>query len=639
MAAAEAAAAAGEREPHVSSTNQHKRGRTRKNVFRVLVVGVVLALVIGAVGWVVALVVKNTGDSITRMDIAVSVSGDGSLKVTQTFDVHYGSPKHGPYLTFTTLQATDTAGRYRELTYAVDSVTSPTGAPDTYTTSSSGTNGTVLQIGSASTTVTGSQTYVVAYRVSGVMNPRVASSGADELFWNAIGTGWTLPMNKVTVTVTSDAAVTGTQCWKGKGFDTPCSDHASTGGTATYAQSSLAAGEGLAIVAGWPSGTFSGAEPTYVTRPVEVAPFELTPLKGAVTGGGLVVVVLVGLGLYWRSRDLMYVGLTPGNLPVAGEAPPATRKVTRVPYAVRFTPPDGLTPGTVGTLMDKKADLRDVTATLVDLAVRGLVRIEQPTDEGMRVVRLDAPRDDLAPYERTLLKGLFTKKRRVADPDALQGSRFGKAVSRARGELYWAAVEAGWFVRSPERGDTAFVATAIALGVTAVFGTVIAAALGWGLVMIPILLLGALFVVASRWSAGRTAAGGAALSQTLGFKQYLETAEADQIVWEEGEDIFSRYLPYAIAFGCADHWAGIFAELVDRGVSVPMPSWYVADGLHPQDLFGTAGILSIVGSFDTLSMNFGTAIAASSMGSGGGSGFSGGDFGGGGVGGGGGGTW
>jgi hypothetical protein len=607
------------------------------------VVGVVLALVIGTVGWVVALVVKSTKDSITRMVIAVSVSGDGSLKVTQTLDVQYGSPRHGPYLRFATLQATDTAGRYRELTYQVDSVTSPTGAPATYTTSSSDTDGMVIQVGSPSTSVTGTQTYVVHYRVSGVMDPRVASSGSDELFWNAIGTGWTLPMSNVMVTVTSDAAVTGTQCWTGKGFVTPCSEHASTGDTATYAQSSLAAGEGLAIVAGWPSGTFTAAEPGYVTRPVEVSPFELTPLKGAVTGAGVVLVVLVWLGLWWRSRDRMYVGLTPGNVPVAGEAPPLTRKVTRVPFAVRFTPPDGLTPGTVGTLVGKKSVLRDVTATLVDLAVRGLVRIEQPRGEGMRVVRLDAPRDDLALYEKTLLKGLFTKKRHVADPEALQGSRFGKAVSKARGELYRAAVEAGWFVRSPERGDTAFVASVIALGVTVTFGTVIAAALGWGLVMIPILLLGALFVAASSWSAGRTAAGAAALSQTLGFKLYLETAEADQITWEEGEDIFSRYLPYAIAFGCADHWAGMFAELVDRGVAVPMPSWYVADGLHPHDLFGIAGISSVVGSLDTLSTSFGAAIAASSVGSGGGSGFAGGDFGGGGVGGGvgggGGGTW
>jgi uncharacterized membrane protein YgcG len=569
------------------------------------------------------------------------VGPDGSLKVTQSFDVHYGSPRHGPYLTFSTLQATDKAGRYRELTYGVYTVTSPTGAPDTYTTSTSETDGTVVQIGSADTTVTGTQTYVVGYRVWGVMNPRVASSGSDELYWNVIGTGWTLPMSNVSVKVTSDAAITGTQCWTGKSFDTACTDHASTGGTATFAQASLAVGEGLAIVAGWPSGTFTGAEPSYVTRPVEVRPFELTPLKGAVTGAATVLVALVGLGLYWRSRDRMYIGLTPGNLPVAGEPPPTTRMVLHVPYAVRFTPPDGLPPGMVGTLMDKKTDLRDVTATLVDLAVRGMVRMERPTGEDMKVVRLDAARVGLSAYEATLLKGLFTKKHPVAGPDVLQGSRFGKAVSKARRELYATAVESGWFVRSPGRGDNALLATVVGLVITAAVGMYITGLLGWGLLMIPIMVLAAVLAVAWRWSPARTAVGAAALSQTLGFKKYLETAEADQIQWEEGEDIFSRYLPYAIAFRCADHWARVFAKLVDSGAAVPMPSWYVADGLYGQDIFGTAGISSLVSSFDTLQSNASTGVAASSMGSSGGSGFSGAGFGGGGggVGGGGGGTW
>lgn len=37
-------------------------------------------------------------DSITRTDIAVQVAADGSLTLTDTFDVSFVSPKHGPYL-------------------------------------------------------------------------------------------------------------------------------------------------------------------------------------------------------------------------------------------------------------------------------------------------------------------------------------------------------------------------------------------------------------------------------------------------------------------------------------------------------------------------------------------------------------
>ncbi len=415
-----------------------------------------------------------------------------------------------------------------------------------------------------------------------------------------------------------------------------------SGTTATYTQASLKPGEGLAIVAGWPTGTYTGAEPRYVTNPVAPPPFELTPLTGGVTGGGILLVLLVGLGLWRRSRDRMYVGLTPGNLPVSGEDAP-TQRVAKVPYAVRFTPPDGVTPGMVGTLIDKKADLRDVTATLVDLAVRGLVRIERDDDEDMRVVRLDATRAGLAPFELTLLKGLFTKKQKgVAGPGVLTGARFGKAVATARDELYESVLESGWFSRNPKVNTTAFVAAAVFVTGFSFFAVVILATVGLGLLLIPLLMIGALLVAATRWSAGRTATGGAALSQTLGFKQYLETAEADQLRWEEGEDLFSRYLPYAIAFDCAERWAKVFADLVARGESVPVPSWYVGAGLNAQDFFTTSGVSSLVSSFDAVSANLSTAVAAGSVGSGGGSGFSSSGFsggGGGGVGGGGGGTW
>jgi hypothetical protein len=540
-----------------------------------------------------------------------------------------------------TQQQTDTAGLFRELDYEIQRVTSPTGAPAEYTVFLPSDGVTALQIGDASTWVTGTQTYVVVYRVIGVMNPHVASSGSDELFWNVIGTGWTIPLSNITVTVTSPVATTATQCWQGVSFDLPCTTHAATGATAVYTQASLQPGQGLAIVAGWPTGTYTGAEPRYATRHVDPPPFQLTPATGGVAGGGLALVVLLGFWLWWRSRDRMYDGLTPGNRPVAGEAAP-TRRITDVPYAVRFTPPDGVTPGMVGTLIDKKADLRDVSATLVDLAVRGLVRIEQPAHKDLKVVRLDRPRDGLAPYEKTLLKGLFTTKKGVAGPAVLTGSRFGKSVTKARKELYDAVVQAGWFARSPEMSGFAFVTAAFVWTCVAGFGTIIAATFGWGLGMIPVVALGGVLLVRARDSAARTASGSAALSQTLGFKQYLETAEADQLRWEEGEDLFSRYLPYAIAFDCADRWAGVFAELVARGESVPVPSWYLATALSPQDFFTASGVSSLLGSFDSVSTSFSHALAASTVGSVGGSGFSSGGFGGGGgggVGGGGGGTW
>ena len=66
---------------------------------------------------------------------------------------------------------------------------------------------------------------------------------------------------------------------------------------------------------------------------------------------------------------------------------------------------------------------------------------------------------------------------------------------------------------------------------------------------------------------GRTAEGSAVLAQSEGFKQYLETAEADQIRFEEAQDVFSRYLPYAIVFGVADRWAAAFEEVAEAAAA------------------------------------------------------------------------
>ena len=52
------------------------------------------------------------------------------------------------------------------------------------------------------------------------------------------------------------------------------------------------------------------------------------------------------------------------------------------PVAVQFPPPEGLRPGQLGTLLDERANVVDVTATIVDLAVRGHLRIEELAAQG-----------------------------------------------------------------------------------------------------------------------------------------------------------------------------------------------------------------------------------------------------------------
>jgi Predicted membrane protein len=152
-----------------------------------------------------------------------------------------------------------------------------------------------------------------------------------------------------------------------------------------------------------------------------------------------------------------------------------------------------------------------------------------------------------------------------------------------------------------------------------------------------LLVAGAIIWVLGQRMAAKTAGGSAVLAQSLGFKQYLVTAEARQIRFEEAQDIFSRYLPYAIVFGVADRWAGTFSEVAEAataaGQSIGMPGWYIFAGSGGFGNFG--GIASGMDSFSTMA----SGTFTSTPGSSGGSGFGGGGFSGGGGGGGGGSSW
>ena len=581
------------------------------------------------------------GSSITRMDVVVHVASDGSLAVTQTLDVHYVTTGHGPYVYFVTRQATGTKNQYRELGYSRTGVTSPTGAPAEQLTTYPSYGVMAVRIGDPDTQVSGTQTYVLTYDVTGVVNPNVVSSGLDELYWNVIGTGWTIPISNVTVTLTSDVVIASTQCHQGSTFGGSCG-HTASGGSATYTQGSLSPGQGMAIVAGWPAGTFSGAEPTFTTHETPPPPFELTPFKGSVVGGAVVLVLVVGLLLWWRGRDQIFTAVSPGLLPTAHDLHD-TRRVRHVPYAVRFSPPDAVSPGMVGTLLDRRADLVDVTATLTDLAVRGLIRFEaRKRSSTPRIHKVVADPQGLAPYERDLFDALFPKGAIKAGTGRLTGRPFGRAVSKARHDLYVAVLDAGWFSSAPDSTKSRLLVAAVIALTSSIITLGVGAVFGWGLLALPVLLIGVVLFAARWWLPTRTATGSAMLSQTLGFKLYLETAEAGQIAFEEAENIFSRYLPYAIAFGCVDHWVSVFAELVDRGAPMSMPAWYTGAGTSSlQTMFAATGPNSLPGIFQGLGASLDSAVSTPTVGSSGGSGLSvgGGGFIGGGIGGGGGGTW
>lgn len=304
-------------------------------------------------------------------------------------------------------------------------------------------------------------------------------------------------------------------------------------------------------------------------------------------GAFFVVIGLLLIPLFLRRRkDEVFVGIPAGMVPAPGQQV----KTTRVsgsrqhytgPIAVSFTPPAGVGPGLVGTVVDGEAHLHDVTAMIVGLAVRGHLRISEvdtsPRDSNpdQKLRKKDwelinnpyPPADPLTPPEQKLMQDLFGA-RSVVRLSALT-ARFAHDLRETQVGLYREVVDRGWYRKHPRKRGCRLRALAIPIiliGLFLTLGSLVSDSSGalQSAAPIGLTILGIILFALGRGRAPRTALGTAYRIQALGFREYLATAEAPQIRFEEAAQIFSRYLPYAIVFGLAKEWAKVFKDVVVR---------------------------------------------------------------------------
>ncbi len=579
-------------------------------------------------------------ESIDGYDVTITVAADGGFHVREALSYNFGSEqRHGILRTIPVRYSyDDTYDRVVDVSNVL--VTSPSGAPANVDTSiDSGV--LTMKVGDPNNTVTGEQKYVLDYDVRGAMN---AFSDHAEVYWNVIGPEWSAPIRLVTATVSGPAAATVVACYAGPaGSGLPC-DQAKigSGGKGVFTQADLGPYEGLTVAVALPAGSVTVPPPTLAEK------FSVTRAFAAnkVTVSGALAVLLVGLAgigyVGWtRGRDRRWRGQVPGLDPVAG-APQDESTSEVVPLfggsntVVEFAPPPEVRPGEVGTLLDETVNPLDVTATIVDLAVRGYLHIEElPRDHFLasrdwQLTQRNLADDTLREHEKLLLDGLFSGRTTVRVSELKR--TFSATLGKIEDSLYKRVVSVGWFAGRPDqvRGRwSALGAVCVALGGGLTY--VLATRTHLGLLGVAAVLAGLVLIVVARRMPARTAKGSAMLTRLLGFRQYIRTAEAEQLKFEERTDVFSRYLPYAIVFGETDRWAKAFASLGTAGPggqAVPL-GWYAGPvGWN----FGNFG-----SSMRSFSDTTGGAVAATAASSGG-SGFSGGGSGGG-FGGGGGGSW
>jgi uncharacterized membrane protein YgcG len=457
------------------------------------------------------------------------------------------------------------------------------------------------------------KTITLRYRVEGGLR---FFEDHDELYWNATGDEWDVPLGMVTAEVVLPDGASGVRATSFNGVYGSAATEATSaidGGRISFAMPrKLEYREGLTVVVGWDKGLV----PT-PTALEEVSWFlrDNWPL-------GIPILVFAFMFALWsrRGRD------------------PALR-----PVAVRYEPPTGVTPAEAGTLHDESVDMRDITATMIDLAVRGYLKIEEiegtkvfgmEFGESYRFRRTKDPREweALAPHERKVLKGVFGSAATV-DLDDLT-NEFYTSISGIKDGVFSELVKKKYYGRRPDRVRAAWIGGGLA--VCMLFG-IVGSALGVAAGFTPIPFVAAaaasfIIIVIFGWNMpARTLSGTRALEEVLGYREFLDRVDSERfrnVV--KTPEMFEQGLPYAMALGVEKRWAKAF-----DGIFTTPPQWYAG---HRMAHFNASSFSRSLGTMSTTASSVMTSQPRSSSGSGfssggGGGGFSGGGGGGGGGGG------
>ncbi|NIV29864.1 MAG: DUF2207 domain-containing protein, partial [Anaerolineae bacterium] len=243
-----------------------------------------------------------------------------------------------------------------------------------------------------------SHTYTLRYTVQGGLR---YYEGGDQLYWVAVYPDRSFPVDESTVTVELPEGATADPV-AAYGVDAEIAGQGSRTVVFT-AQEPLDPGQELEVRVQFPSGIVGGTKADWQATYDRKAEWEESyqPLVDLGLGllGALLLIggpLLVLLVWYLRGRD---------------------PKVA-LPASYLTEPPSDDPPGVAGTLVDEKADMQDVIATLVDLARRGYLTIEEERKSGWFGMsdfdfifrRTEKPADVLLPYERTLLSSVFGRR-------------------------------------------------------------------------------------------------------------------------------------------------------------------------------------------------------------------------------------
>ena len=535
----------------------------------------------------------------------IVVNKDSSLLITENITADCGNlpDKHGIFRVLPT-QIDTGSGVFKSLIELV-SITDFNNNPYPYQASSDWSNNTITwKIGDPNKTVTGVNYYRIIYKVKNAV--RFGNKDFDELYWNLLGNYWDIGTDNFSAQISfppevnsQNAAVdyyTGALGSKDKSLATYSWDSnnvlnfnsVSTGQFPVFQP-----GQGLTASVTFPKNIFTPYVPTFWEQYGDYFWYLsfLIPLG-----------VFLFAFLKWRKY---------------GKDPKMPK-----PIPPEFGIPNNITPMQMGLILSHGVWKNSfITATIIDLAVRKFITIEQTENKVLFLTEKDillkknGSNYDLSkvtPTEKILLSELFMGQDSIK-LSSLKNSFYQNlpAIKKsATDDVY----SNGWMEQKSNLYFITFLASAIVLGWISFSVTVVSVIL-FASLFASAIILGFFAVIMPK----RTQAGVDLLFKIKGFELYMKEAEKYREKFNEKENIFDQFLPYAIIFGIAELWAKKMQLIYgDDYFNHYHPVWLV--GAIPSN-FNVNTFTSQLNSISTsISSNVGGPSGAGGMGGAGGGG-------------------
>jgi uncharacterized membrane protein (DUF485 family) len=306
----------------------------------------------------------------------------------------------------------------------------------------------------------------------------------------------------------------------------------------------------------------------------------------------------------------------------------------------QYEPPDNLAPALTGVLIRQSVNIKDILATVINLAVRGYLRIREQENKFLFVKEKEyifeklKPEADLKPFEQETMKSIFRHKDIVSSKDLK--NKFYKELPVIKKEIYKEMAQTDLFNGNIEKIRKKYSLIYIIIFSSIIF-LILLAGLSIRFLSLPLILWTSAIIIAvsmafssaiglifARFMPVLTNQGAGAKWRALGFKEYLHTAERFRI---EAETLgtFSNFLPYAMVFGVEKQWAKRFDDF-----QYQEQGWYYPAAVYGGPAGAPTSFSEFSSSFSSFASSVSSLFVSSPDGSGAGGGAGGGGGGGGG---------